>query len=245
MEHLQEYEELGAEDENAITEEIIADWKFFVVPYDLTRAILSLNERLGSEYFKMEYERLDPTEKLPGLNNMSRGEKNDEDIRQGIETAWTTLFHGEEHAPDFTQSEEEVTSSFQGFLSERIFNHFAMLSRSSYAKTGTYSIREEMTIEVAEKIGLGMYLHHKTPPNLRTETEDVLLRMAKEFQRWLIDERRGLFFATWGALCSRVNKRLLGDDFKNAVVMEPDVTDAEGIVDSNATASVCSEESIA
>lgn len=242
MEHLQEYEELGAEDENAITEEIIADWKFFRVPNDLTREILSLNERLGGEYFRMEYEQLDLPEKTLDLNQTSRDDRDDKDFKEGIEPAWKTLFHGEEHGGDFTQSEEEVVSEFQGFFSERIFNHLAMLSRTGYAKTGMYSIREELTMEVAEKIGLGMYLHHKTPPNLRAEAEKLLLRLAKEFQRWLIDERRGLFFASWGALCS--DRGLLGDDFKSALVMEPDVRESETIVDSNEE-SVCSEASLA
>lgn len=236
VEHLREYEDLEVEDENAITEEIIADWKFFSVSHFLTSAILSLNERLGAEYFKKEYDKLEQSEKIPDLSETSREDEHDEGIKEGVARAWNALFHEEENARDSPQSEEEVLSDFQGFLSERIFNHLAMLSRSSYARIGTYSIREELTMEVADKIGLGLYLHHKTSPTLRAESESVLLRLAKEFQCWLVDEHRGLFFTSWGVLCS--DKSLLG---KNALVMDPDVKESEGNVDSNAPAPICSE----
>ena len=244
VEHLQD-NDVVEEDKNAIADEIIAEWKFFVVPVDITRAILSLNERIGSEYLKMEYEKLGlPINEDRDIDDSLGDLKSDGDIREGLDRARKILFHEGEHANDFTQPEDEILSSFQTLFSERIFNHLAMLSRSRYASEGTYSILEELTIELAEKIGLGMYLHHKTAPDLRAEAERILFRLALEFQRWFIQKHQCLFFATWGALCTVETWEALGGDYKNAVVMETDVDDPQSL-DSDGLASIGSRDRFA
>ena len=211
MEHL-EYEDLNYVDEEELVEQLISDWTFFLPSAELTSLILSQNDKLGSEYFSKEYKTF----------RTSVPEQTDENIlAQSLHKAADILFH--ESVESSRQSEEEIIATFQAFFSERIFNHLARLSRTPYAKTGIFSINEELTIELAEKIGLGLYLHEKTSPQLREETEEILLKLALEFQRWFLHAHRGVFFAIWGSMFS-VDKKGLRDEIQgNSIVLIPDV----------------------
>lgn len=212
MENLRE--DLDYADEDALVEELISDWTFFLPSPTLSREILFQNDKLGSDYFKKESSQQDYS-----------FEEND---AADLETASKILFHESLQTEASAQSEEEFISDLQAFISERIFNHLAMLSRTNYAKTGVFSIREELTIELAEKLGLGIYLHEKTSAQLREETEKILLKLAWEFQRWLIRDRRGIFYATWGAIFSVDKQDLRLNGPENSIVVEPDVNDSDG-----------------
>ena len=241
MEYLEEYEEWGSAEEEALVEELISDWTFFVLSPGLTKTILVLNDKLGSEYFNAEYEKLAASE---GDNSDSEElVASDSWFRERFQQVSEILFHGGEQTEHPVQSEEEVLSFFQAFISERIFNHLAMLSRSPHARKGRpFSIREELTKEVAEKIGLGLYLHHEIPSDLRAKAEEVLLGLAFEFQRWFIEEHRGVFFTTWGTLYAVDRKRDSGDDYEGTLILEPDVEPHEAFVVANDRASIRSEE---
>lgn len=183
-----------------VAAEFLEEWKFFAPSTDLTRAILQLNDELGGEYFDREYEKLAAVE--GDITAFEEPIKDGNWFRWLFQQVSEILFHrGEERAERSVQSEEEAVSFFQAFISERVFNHLAMLSRSHHAKRGKpFSIREELTKGVAEKIGLGLYLHQKTPPDLRAKAEEVLLWLAREFQCWFIEEYGGMFNATWGPI---------------------------------------------
>jgi hypothetical protein len=219
MEYLQEYEERESAEEEALVEELISDWTFFEISSDLTKTILALNDELGSDYFRSEYDKL----------TTQGGEDSDyedlvedtDSLNEQSQQVSEILVHDEKRAE---QSEDEMASFFQAFLSERIFNHLAMLSRSRHARKGkTFSIREELTKEIAEKIGLGLSLRHETPSALRSKTEKALIALAFEFQCWLTEKHRGVFFTTWGSIYSVKKKRAFDDDSENILILEPDV----------------------
>lgn len=214
MENLQEYEE-GHVEEDELLEQLISNWIFFSPSPELTKLILVQNDKLGSQYFRQHYQ--------TGAGPAAEDSHN---LLQGLQKAFDILFHKSEQRRFKDQSEGEIISGFQAFFSERIFNHLAMLSRTPYARSGTFSIREELTIELAEKIGLGIYLHEKTSPDLRDETEEVLLRLAREFQHWFIEAHRGVFRTVWGSLLS-VDKEDLREQIPdNSIVLVPDVDEA-------------------
>lgn len=191
---LLEYQEDEWESVELAADELLEEFKFFAPSLDLAREILRLNDELGDAYFNGEYE------EIAAREGIARHAK--EPIKYGIWFRW--LFRkvsgivshdGAKSARGRIKSEDEAVP----FISERIFNHLAMLSRSPHAKKGKpFSIREELTKEIAEKLGLGLILHEKTSPLLRARGEEVLLQLAREFQRWFIDERAGRFTTLWG-----------------------------------------------
>jgi len=236
MEHLQEYEGLNYVDEDEIVEQLISDWTFFLPSVELTSLVLSQNDKLGSEYFAKEYQAF----------RTSAARHIDQNILvQRLQKAAGILFHELNTAESPRQSEEEIIATFQAFFSERIFNHLARLSRTPYAKTGTFSIKEELTIELAEKIGLGLYLHEKTLPQLREETEEILLKLAFEFQRWFLDEHQGVFFALWGPMFS-VDKKDLREKIQgNSIVLVPDVKETTKFTTADQLSALREERSLA
>jgi len=181
-----------------LANELLYRWKFFLPSRDLVRDVLRLNDKLGSAYFDAEFD---------ALARAEGGGPSEEPVKDVNWFRWLfrqtsdAISHGEGDGERRGKSEEDELSFFRASISERIFNHLAMLARSRYAaQGGEFSIREELTAELAEKIGLGLYLHHKTSPDLRAEAESVLLRLAGEFQHWLVVVRGGVFGATWGLI---------------------------------------------
>lgn len=207
---LLEYQEEEWESVEIAADELLEEFKFFAPSFDLVRMILRLNDELGDAYFSREYEEIAERE---GVDRNSK-----EPIKYGIWFRWLfqkvsgILSHGGKTPTGVRiKSEDEAVALLRPFISERIFNHLAMLSRSPHAKKGKpFSIREELTREIAEKLGLGLILHEKTSPFLRARGEEVLLQLAREFQRWFIDERAGRFTTLWGDM----------GDFNKAVALE-------------------------
>jgi hypothetical protein len=212
--------------EKDIVEELFTTWRFFTPSSGLTRDFLRLNDELGEAYFGGEYEKIAAGD---GRGSFEGPVKDINWFKGLYRRVSGILFHGEgEPAGSGEQSEEKVTSFFQSFISERVFNHLAMLSRSRHAKRGgSFSIRDELTKEIAEKLGLGLYLHQKTSPELRAEAEEVLLRLAGEFQRWFIGKKRGEFTTSWGRICAVGNDIALEGESSQPLIMRPDVEIAE------------------
>ena len=248
VETVEETEELVEEQsvEEAVVEGLLAGWKFFAPKHELTRELLLLNDELGDAYFEEEYDRL-PVEGVPkgrnrrgsralgrGLEKLARsggGGDEEEPIEDGNWFRWLyqqasgILFHGDEGAARRReQTDDESVEFFRAYVSERVFNHLAMLARSRHArKGGSFSIRNELMREIAEKIGLGLYLHEKTAPQLRSQGEEFLLRLAGEFQQWLVKEQRGVFVTTWGGI-HVPNKKLFDlPDGYDTLMLTPDV----------------------
>lgn len=212
MEHLQEHEEEHLEEDNDLVEQVISSWIFFSPSAELTRLILLQNDKLGSGYFQQHYR--SGNNPIPGYS---------ENLLQSLQRVSDILLHRLEQKEPESQSEAEIISNFQAFFSERIFNHLAMLSRTPYARSGTFSIREELTIELAENIGLGLYLHEKTSSDLRDETERILVQLAWEFQNWFIHEHQGIFHTIWGSIFSVDKQDLRQGITDNSIIVVPDV----------------------
>ena len=229
MPDLQEVQYQGEEwepVEKDIVEEVFTTWRFFIPSPGLTRDLLRLNDDLGEAYFEGEYEKLVAGD----ARGSSEGPVKDINWFKGLYRRVSgILFHREgEAAESGEKSEEEETSFFQSFIAERVFNHLAMLSRSRHARNGgSFSIRDELTKEIAEKIGLGLYLHQKTSPELRSEAESVLLRLAGEFQHWFIKKKSGEFTTSWGRMCAVGNYIALEGESRHPLLLRPDVEMAE------------------
>jgi hypothetical protein len=209
-----------------LAKELLHRWKFFRPSPDLVRDVLRLNDKLGGAYFEGEYAALDARE------GGGSGEEPVKDVnwfRWLFRQASDAISHGEDEGTERRgESEEDELSFFRASISERVFNHLAMLARSRHAaQGGAFSIREELTAELAEKIGLGLYLHRKTSSELRAEAESVLLRLAGEFQHWLVVLKGGRFGTTWGQIYASGNRVVgVGDDSLN-LILTPDVEAGE------------------
>lgn len=209
--------------EGIFIEDLIKTWKFYEPPIPLVAEILRLNEELGDEHMNREYEQLSKTEgSYPELDEEAVADKSW--LMRLFNQVSEIIFHDREDRRNRPRaSEDESLSFFQKFVAERIYNHLAMLSRSPHAKKGgTFSIREELTEEIAEKLGLGLYLDEKTGFKLRAQTEATLLELAGDFQQWFTEKLPGIYSTTWGVMYTP-DKAQIGRGNLNPVILIPDV----------------------
>jgi hypothetical protein len=204
---------------------LLARWRFFLPSDELVGRILEMNDKLGSDYF----EKLVETTSARENTDLSSEE---EPIQSVLWYRWLfyqlseVLFHRSDTDKRTSLSDEESGRLFQRFLSERIYNHLAMLSRTDYAKRGNaFSIKEELTEELAEKVGLGLYLSSDTNVELRDEIEKLLMEMAFAFQQWLVVDQQGTYTTTWGTICTpqKRDEFILEESESEPVVLTPDV----------------------
>jgi len=203
----------------------LSEWKFFLLPVPLVTRILRLSEEIGDHYFDKEYDEIVHREDLasayPSELNPEPGW-----LKRLFSDISGMLFHQEEDVESRKSlSEEEWIRFFQKVMSEKIFAHLAMLSRSPHAKKGgSFSIQEELTVEIAEKLGLGPCLHADTPTRLREDCLITLMDLAYEFQRWLVAEQDGIYATIWGGLCSSEKEEVAREsDLSPLLVLQPDV----------------------
>lgn|GEM_PF-6304394 len=220
MQETEEYDLKSAEDE--LVDGLLHRWKFFLPSPDLAEDILRLNRELGAAYFDREYAALDAREEQA---------EDVEWFRRLSGHASKILSHdGEADGVHRGESGEEELSFLRASISERIFNHLTMLARSRYAlQGGAFSLREELTIGLAEKIGLGLYLHRKTSRELHDKAENVLLRLAGEFQHWFVDAKDGKDGAaetTWGMIYKE-GKDVIRIGGFYYLILTPDVEERE------------------
>lgn len=207
---------------------LIANWKFFSPKMAIVKKILTLNEKIGDEYFQSKYK--DLLEKEGNVYNHEVVSKFEENLKN---LSWHNrlysqiskiLFHDDNRKSGM--SDEEFLSFSQKYISERIYNHLAMLSRSPHAEEeGSFSLREELTEELAENIGLGLYLTDKISSDLRAETEHVLYELAENFENWFVNEKKGRFSTVFGEVCSpEVLSRFSPNESPGSIlVLDPDV----------------------
>lgn len=210
-----------------LVDALIEEWKFFTPKEPVVRRILALREELGDSYLEQEYQSFEKQasdlESNADLQEASALlEKNSprKGLFQQLFDQVSTIFGfaGEE------DSRNESVALYQSFVSETIYDHLAMLGRSPGTMKGhNFSIRQELTEGIAEEIGLGLYLTPEISADLRNQSEIVLLQLAGDYQKWLVEEQQGMFETTWGYICS--SNRELTDEMRNShpLILIPDV----------------------
>lgn len=203
-----------------LLEQFLSQWRFFDPPALIVEEILRLNERLVENHLDQD-EILRETDESFVLDQSQDSAW----FKRVFAEAAETLFHNSTNRGNRVQNERQPLSYFQSFIGERIYNRLAMLSRTPHARGGgAFSIREELTEELAGKIGLGLYLRLDSDNELRNECDHVLLGLASEFQGWLVKERNGFYFAPWGVVCIPQKREALKDLYDQPqLIMEPDV----------------------
>lgn len=204
----------------------LAEWRFFPAPEALVKEILLLSDKLVENHLDYEAAQEEDLE-LEGEEANELADKDPSWFREVLNEVSEILFHGskESERGNFENRTESI-SYYQSLIGERIYNHLARLSRSAYARRGgSFSIREELTEELAGKLGLGLYLRLDQNHELRQECNRVLFYLALSFQNWLI-ERKEVYVAPWGIICtpnkSETEPHLQGQP---RLIMTPDVTE--------------------
>jgi hypothetical protein len=183
-----------------LVEQALSKWRFFPAPEGLVSEILLLSDKLVDKHLNQE---LEEELELDGEETNELADKDEGWFKTAFNEVSQILFHGSDknQSVDF-QDRTESISYYQSLISERIYNHLARLSRSAYAKQGgSFSIREELTEELAGKIGLGLYLRLDQNHELRQECNRVLFYLALSFQNWLL-AREEFYVAPWGIICT-------------------------------------------
>ncbi|HKO42979.1 MAG TPA: hypothetical protein VJU84_06810 [Pyrinomonadaceae bacterium] len=220
---------LDASEDNLL-DSFLASVRFFPTPRILATRILQLNQALGDSFIQEEIESL--SSGSPPLSEDENFEKSAGWVNSVIAKVSSILFHDEHAQPEQTSlSGEELISFFQKVVSERIYDHLSFLALSPHAKQGrSFSLEEELTEGIAEDIGLGLYRQSDTPAHLSQQSKEVLLDLAREFQRWLVEERGGCYTAGWGEIFAQGFAPQELDASKNepatkklVVWLEPDV----------------------
>jgi len=183
----------------------IKSWTFFPPSRPLIQDMLRLQECLTDGYLDDEYRR----SREAGSEKISS--EHEEDVRavesqaakkHGLELLIRRVASafGVAQREESKESLDEQITQHQIFVSERIYNHLAMLGRTPGTMIGEpFSIREELTARLAGKVGLGLYLSPGIENELRQEGESVMLRLAGEYQDWLLEKtQEGPFETTWG-----------------------------------------------
>lgn len=190
-------------------DDLLESWKFFPPSKPLVRDMLQLQECLSDGYLDDEYRRT----RESASENISA--EHDEDVKvlesqikkkYGFELLFSkaaSVFGVAQREKQRESSADDQIRQHQSFVSERIYNHLAMLGRTPGTMAGeAFSIREELTMRLAEKVGLGLYLSPRIDNELRQEGEGVMLRLAGEYQDWLLDKTQdGPLPTTWGYIC--------------------------------------------
>ena len=219
--------------EEELIDVLIENWKFYRPSAPLVQHILRLREKLGERYLDNEYSR------NRAKQSDIESDKESKDIQEveseltkknGFELAikYVAGILGVSSQHENTQpadSSDEAITQHQGFISERIYNHLAMLGRTPRTlRGGAFSIRKELTEGIAEKIGLGLYLSPRMNKELRKETETVLLEMANEYQEWLLEKtQEGPFETTWGYICVANQKLSKEQQSTYPLILNPDM----------------------
>lgn len=196
--------------------------RFFTTPRPIAQKILLLNQELGDSIIDGEIAALSSGQTPPSEPHVF--ERNETWVNSIIKKISSVLFHEEEPSPEQTDVAGEEVSFFQKTVSERIYDHLSLLSLSPHAKRGkSFSIKEELTDGIAEDLGLGVYRQTQIPAELRKRTEVALHDLAGEFQRWLTEDRGGVYSAGWGEIRSTTLRNEAYPASGTVIWLEPDV----------------------
>lgn len=197
-------------------------WKFFLPSVELTKRIWQLNDALGTEYFEREFQRL--TKDEPEVPELAQEVTEDPNWLQRIVSKVSEIvFHKDEDTDSQKLSDEEFVAVLQKVISERIYNHLAMLFRSPHArKGGAFSLQKELTRGMVEKLGLGLSLNRKTNSAVRADCEVALNDLADEFQKWFVVKQKGAYSTVWGEVYSSAKN--VPQNGEPVLILTPDVT---------------------
>lgn len=192
-------------------DDLLEKWKFFPPSTSLVQDILRLSESLSDGYLDDEYRGHREAASATG------SDEHEEDIRtleaemaknkngfQLFKRVAAVLGVGQrEKTQVMVSSLDDFITYHQSFITERIYNHLAMLARTPGTLRGEpYSIQTELTERLARKIGLGLYKSPRIESELRNEAESVMLRLAVEYQNWLLEKtQKEPLQTTWGYIC--------------------------------------------
>jgi hypothetical protein len=218
-------EEAGVKEffiEDVGVEEFLNSVRFFTTPRPIAQKILLLNQELGDSVFDSEIAALSSPQTLPSEQPVF--ERNETWVNTIIKKISSVLFHEEEPSPEQADVAGEEVSFFQKTVSERIYDHLSLLSLSPHAKKGKpFSINEELTDGIAEDLGLGVYRQSHIPEELRRRAELALYDLAGEFQRWLIEDRGGVYSTGWGEIRATSLRNEASPSSRAVIWLEPDV----------------------
>lgn len=190
-------------------DDLLEKWKFFPPSKPLVLDIQRLSESLTDGYLDDEYRRNREAASAAGYDDHDEDARTLEAKVAKKKNGFQLLFKqvaaalGVEGRQDVESSSDDDITRHQSFITERIYNHMAMLARTPGTLYGEpYSIREELTERLAGKIGLGLYKSLPIENDLRKEAESVMLRLAAEYQEWLIEKtQQEPLQTTWGYIC--------------------------------------------
>lgn len=183
-----------------ILEFLLKEWKFFLPAPEVTSNIVRLNQEFGDDFDKRREQRVREREGID-WDHFDLPDDDDPNFQRVVDRLSQVVLH---RSDDYSipMSHQRVVEYYSKFLSERIYNHLAMLADTPHAQEGgTFSISEELSSGIADRIGLGLYLSSRTPEKLRLDTADCLNELAFDFQNWLVQEKEGWYPTTWGAIC--------------------------------------------
>lgn len=216
----------AARGQNAV-DDFLSKIKFFPPRIETAARILQLNQRLSDDYVERELESLPEGDSDLARDERSEGGTVGGWLKTVMDRVSVVVFHEDDPgSEEDALTEGEVFSLFQKTLSETIYNHLSMLSRTPHArKRRPFSIMEELTEGIAEDIGLGLYRRAGTPDHLREEAKSALHDLALEFQEWLLKQGSGgRYTPPWGLVCSEEAKRDEDEaEFSAIVLLNPDV----------------------
>ena len=207
---------------------LLKEWRFFVADEPLAFRMLRLRHELGDSYFDHEYASFkaqassyESREDLAEASDLL--EKNPEQkglLQHLFDQLSAVLGFGS----DDEKSDNESVTLYRSFMSETIYDHLAMLARSPHTmRGGAFSIRKELTVGIAEEIGLGLYLSPEINEELHHRTETALLQLASDYQKWLLYEKQGMCETTWGNIYTS-DRELTEDQRKSRpLILTPDV----------------------
>lgn len=207
---IQETVKIQPKSQEDFINQLLLQWKFYLPKQALAERILLINDKIGDQYFKERYRNICNKKEDTSDLRATESEINAQ-IRENLDNpSWhqrvlkqikSILFHDDEVSSG--AGDNETIQFFRKYISERIYNHLAMLARSPHArKGGAFSLREDFALEIAGKIGLGLYFSDRISSELRAEIEDILFYLAEDFENWFIEDKRGHFSATFGEVYS-------------------------------------------
>ena len=218
-------EDAGAKEffiDDVTVKEFLKSVRFFTTPRPIAQRILLLNQELGDRIIEGEIAALSSGQALPSEHQVF--ERNETWVNSIIKKISSVMFHEEEPSPEQSDEAGEEVSYFQKTVSERIYDHLSLLSLSPHAKSGrSFSIKEELTDGIAEDVGLGVYRHPQIPEELRSRAEIALHDLAGEFQRWLIEDRGGVYSAGWAEIRATSLRNEASPPSGTVIWLEPDV----------------------
>jgi hypothetical protein len=208
---------------------LIENSLFFLPHRTITDELLALNEEMNDDYLAREFNELVVKKAGPEKNgnrpgpgpegHRKKGPTNAKWHKRALEGLAKMLFHND-NEPEI--SDEEFGEFFQKDVTERIFDHLSLLARPDYNEGDEpYSILDLFTRRLASNLGLKLIWLDETPETFKERAQDVLHRLAWDFQNWLLKIHDGYYPALFGGIYAKPPPLMAEKD--GILVLFPDV----------------------